>query len=78
MPPPRLNILGFGGVRVRVVITRFRDKNEVFVLFIDIYIYINWIYIYIYKLERRHSEIPVGGEIVVVYIRHKGLPQTTN
>ena len=39
MCPPRLNILGFGGVRVRVVITRFRDKNEVFVLFI-IYLYI--------------------------------------
>ena len=31
-----------------------------------------------YKPEMRHSEIPVGGEIVVVYIRHKRLPQTTN
>ena len=37
-----------------------------------------YIHIYIYKPEMRHSEIPVGGEIVVVYIRHKRLPQTTN
>ena len=34
-----------------VVIARFCDKNEVFVLFIDIYIlvYISFIYIYIYN-----------------------------
>ena len=41
----------------------------------------NYIYIYIpdiYKPEMRHSGIPVGGEKVVVYIRHKRLPQTTN
>ena len=38
-------------------------------------IYILYIY---YKPEMRHSGIPVGGEKVVVYIRHKRLPQTTN
>ena len=32
----------------------------------------------IYKPEMRHSGITVGGEEVVVYIRHKRLPQTTN
>ena len=37
-----------------------------------------YILIYIYKPEMRHSGIPVGGEKVVVYIRHKRLPQTTN
>ena len=31
-----------------------------------------------YKIERRHSGIPVVGEKVVVYIRHKRLPQTTS
>ena len=31
-----------------VIIARFRDKNEVFVLFIDIYINIYLIYLYIY------------------------------
>ena len=31
-----------------VVIARFCDKNEVFVLFIDIYIYISIYFIYLY------------------------------